>query len=243
MGTSERGSPPPSRRSEPGSPGGPGARLSTLTRWSITLVLAGVLAMVLPGLLRDGVCGLVECADVTPEVGVGRPGGNELEVVIPEAAAPKLRSLRLFPVNENAAQETAGSWIVYRDDPDAEPERVPLGSQPEGFATRIELAELPTEGLWVLDASFGCASTLVRFAPEELDPGFVTTGDAPMPIGEFEDTARSKLRCAVEAPDWQRWLFMVGVLAASVGAVLGIWVVLRGPVREDPEWFVPDDQR
>lgn len=218
------------------------ARPSVLTRWAVGLVIGGVLAMVLPGLLRDGVCGLVACSDVTPEVAVGRPGGNELAVVVPEGAAGELRSLRLFPVNENTAQDTAGAWIVYREDPDAAPQRIEVGSQPEGFATRTELAEQPAEGLWVLDASFGCASTLVRFAPEELDPGFVTTGDAPVPIQDFEDGARSTLRCATEAPAWQRWLFMLGALAASVGAVLGIWVVLRGPVREDPEWYAPEDQ-
>lgn len=225
-------------------PGGVGpfpARPSVLTRWAIGLVIGGVLAMVLPGLLRDGVCGLVACSDVTPEVAVGRPGGNELAVVVPSGAAGELRSLRLFQVNENTAQDTAGAWIVYREDQQAAPERITVGSEPEGFATRIELGEEPSEGLWVLDASFGCASTLVRFAPEELDPGFVTTGDAPVPIGEFEDTARSSLRCATEAPTWQRWLFMIGALAASVGAVLGIWVVLRGPVTENPEWYAPED--
>ncbi len=208
---------------------------------SVTLITLGVLAMVLPGLFRDGICGLIECADVTPEVAVGRVSGDELAVVIPKDAAPDLRSLRLFPITENSAQATAGSWIVYRDDPDAAPRTVVLGSEPDGFSTRIELAEKPQKGLWVLDASFGCASTLVRFAPEELEAGFATTGDAPMPIGEFEDQARTTLRCATDSPAYQRWLFMAGALSASLGAVLGIWVLMRRPVRDDPEWYAPDD--
>lgn len=219
----------------------PSARLSVATRVAVVLVIAGVLAMVLPGLLRDGICGLIECADVTPEVAVGRPGGNALAVVVPEAAAGELRSLRLFPITENAAQDTAGAWIVYRDDPEAAPATIDLGTQPEGFKTRIDLAEAPTEGLWVLDASFGCASTLVRFAPEELDPGFVTTGDAPVPIGEFQADARATLRCATDAPGWQRGLFIAGVLSASIGAILGIWVLMRRPVADHPEWYAPDD--
>lgn len=217
------------------------ARGSAPARLAIVLVVAGVLAMVLPGLLRDGICGLIECADVTPEVAVGRPGGHALAVVVPEAAAGELRSLRLFPITENAAQDTAGAWIVYRDDPEATPATIELGTQPEGFKTRIDLAEAPSEGLWVLDASFGCASTLVRFAPEELDPGFVTTGDAPVPIGEFQADARATLRCATDAPGWQRGLFIAGVLSASIGAILGMWVLMRRPVADHPEWYAPDD--
>jgi hypothetical protein len=209
---------------------------------AFVLVVAGVLAMVLPGLLRDGICGLIECADVTPEVAVGRPAGNDLAVVVPEGAAGELRSLRLFPITDSAAQDTAGSWIVYREDPDATPVTINLGTQPEGFETRIELAEQPSDGLWVLDASFGCASTLVRFAPEELDPGFVTTGDSPVPIGDFEADARASLRCATDAPAPQRWLFILGALSASVGAVIGIWVVMRRPVAEHPEWYAPEDR-
>lgn len=230
----------PRRSSRKGT--APSVRGSAQARVAIALVIAGVLAMVLPGLLRDGICGLIECADVTPEVAVGRPAGNALAVVVPDGAGGELRSLRLFPITESTAQDTAGSWIVYRDDPDAAPETIELGTQPEGFKTRIELAEQPAEGLWVLDASFGCASTLVRFAPEELDPGYVTTGDAPVPIGDFDADARSTLRCATDAPEWQRWLFMVGALSASIGAVLGIWVLMRRPVVDHPEWYAPDEE-
>ena len=217
-----------------------GAR--AMTRTAIVLVVAGVLAMVLPGLLRDGVCGLITCADVTPDVAVGRPGGSELAVAIPPDAAPELQSLRLFPITGTATQDTPGAWIVYRTDEEATPTVVELGEEPEGFSTRIELTEEPGAGLWVLEASFGCASTMIRFAPEELDPGFVTEGDQPVPIGEWEDTARSGLRCAGEAPGWQRILFVLGALAASAGAVLGIVVVFRRPVSED-DWYDEDAGR
>ncbi len=214
---------------------------SVRVRWAIGLVIAGVAAMVLPGLLRDGLCGLIACADVTPEVAVGRPGGPELEVVVPEGAADQLQSLRLFRIDDEAAGSTSGSWIVYRTDDSVAPQRIPLGEEPDGFDTRTELDEVPSDGLWVLDASFGCESTLVRFAPEELDPGFVSTGDPPVQIGEFEEDARTSLRCATEAPGWQRLLFLLGALSASAGAVIGIWVLLRGPVNDEPEWYAPDE--
>lgn len=213
---------------------------TTMTRTAVALVIGGVLAMVLPGLLRDGICGLVTCADVTPEVAVGRPTGSALAVVIPEDAATELRSLRLFPITDSATQESAGAWIVYRTDDEAAPTTVELGEEPDGFSTRIELAEQPTAGLWVVEASFGCASTLVRFAPEELEPGYVTEGDEPVPIGDWEDSARATLRCAGDAPGWQRVLFVLGALAASVGAVLGIIVVFRKPVKAE-DWYDDDE--
>lgn len=236
MGTSEV-----SGEADREAPGTRPRRGSGAARWSVGLLVGGVLAMVLPGLLRDGVCGLVACADVTPEVAVGRPGGSELAVVVPEGAATELQSLRLFRLDDESANSTSGSWIIYRTDESAAPERIALGEAPDGFDTRTELDGEPTDGLWVLDASFGCASTLVRFAPEELDPGFVSTGDPPVPIGEFESNARTSLRCATDAPGWQRLLFVLGALGASVGAVLGIWVLMRRPVTDEPEWYAPDD--
>lgn len=216
-------------------------RVPPAAKWSVALVIGGVLAMVLPGLLRDGVCGLVSCGDVTPEVAVGRPGGSELEVVVPEAAAQDLRSLWLTEIVPDDSDEPPRGWIVYRTDDDVAPVRVPIGSAPEGFDTRTELAEPPSDGTWVLDASFGCASTVVRFSPEELDPGYVTTGDPPVQIGDFEESARTNIRCATDAPGWQRWLFILGALGASVGAIMGIWVMMRQPVRDDPDWWAPDD--
>ncbi len=201
--------------------------------------------MVLPGLLRDGVCGLVSCADVTPEVAVGRPEGTGLAVVVPEDAAGELGSLRLFEItgSEETSREDPvipGTWVVQRTDPDALPTVVPFGEEPDGFETLTELDAEPTAGLWVIEASFGCASTLVRFDPQELDPGFVTTGDEPVTIGDFERDARGSLRCATDAPGWQRWLFALGAAAAAVGAVLGIVVVFRSPVRDDRDWY--DDE-
>lgn len=212
--------------------------VSRLTSAAVALVIAGVLAMVVPGLLRDGICGLIACADVTPEIAVGRPEGTGLAVVVPEEAAGELQSLRLFEVTGETTQTTAGQWIVYRTG-EGEPTVIPLGEQPDGFETRTELTDAPTDGLWVIDASFGCSSTLVRFSPTELDPGYVTGGGAPEPTAEFLADARSTVRCTQDAPDWQRWLFLVGALAASVGAVLGIVVVLRRPPPDDPDWYGP----
>jgi hypothetical protein len=211
---------------------------SPLTSLAVVLVICGVLAMVVPGLLRDGVCGLVACADVTPEIAVGRPEGTQLAVVVPQDAAGELQSLRLFEVTGRSPQETAGQWIVYRTG-ESRPTTIPLGEQPDGFATRTELEVEPTEGLWVIDASFGCSSTLVRFAPTELDPGFVTGGSAPEPTADFLADARSTVRCTQDVPAWQTWLFVLGAIAAAVGAVIGIVVVLRKPPPDDPDWYGP----
>ncbi|MGI9577686.1 MAG: hypothetical protein ACR2OH_05785 [Microthrixaceae bacterium] len=216
----------------------------SMARTSVVLVVAGVIAMVLPGLLRDGLCGLVACADVTPDVAVGRAEGVELAVVMSDDAASEVLSVRLFEVRQPDPDSDRdvlnGDWIIQRTDESAAPSVIPLGSQPDGFETLTELAEDPLDGTWVLDASFGCASTLTRFAPTDLNPGFVTEGEEPVPVQEFTDSASSDLRCAEAPPGWQRWLFIGGALMASIGAVLGIVVVFRRPVGPPPDWY--DDQ-
>jgi hypothetical protein len=207
---------------------------------SIVLLVAGVALMVVPGLLRDGVCGLFACADRTPDVAVGRPEGTDLAVVVPEDAAGDLQSLRLFQLGQEQRRESPGDWIVVREDEGATPTVVTIGEEPDGFSTTAALEGQPESGTWVVEASFGCNSTLVRFSPTALDPGMVTTGDlAPETVEDFRATASADLHCSTEAPQWQRWLFFLGALCASVGAVLGIVVVLRKPVPDDPDWFGP----
>ena len=219
----------------------------SLARTSVVLVLVGVLAMVLPGLLRDGLCGLVACADVTPDVAVGRAEGLDLAVVMSPGAAEELGSVRLFEIRQNQDESDRdilnGDWVIQRTEESAAPTVIPLGSEPDGFETLTELAVEPTEGAWVVDASFGCASTLVRFAPEDLTPGFVTEGDDPVPVDEFLDGASGDVRCAEAAPTWQRWLFILGAVMASVGAVLGIVVVFRRPLPPAPDWYEDDPDR
>jgi hypothetical protein len=229
----------------PASQERPPARGWSMARTAVLLVVAGVVAMVLPGLLRDGLCGLVACNDVTPDVAVGRAEGVELAVVMSEEAAAELGSVRLFEIRQPTEGEDRdvlnGDWIVQRVDDDAAPAVIPIGSQPVGFETLTELSAEPTTGTWVVDASFGCASTSVRFSPADLTPGFVTEGDDAVPVNEFTDGASSEVRCAEAAPGWQRWLFVLGALMASVGAVLGIVVVFRRPVRTDPDWFEEEE--
>jgi hypothetical protein len=212
------------------------------TKLAIALVVVGVVLMVLPGLVRDGVCGLVACADVTPQIAVGKPTGTDLAVVVPAEAASDLRSLRLLPISAQPL-DTAGAWIISRTGKGS-PTVIPLGSQPEGFTTRTPLAEQPVDGTWVVEASFGCASTPVRFVPDQVKPGYVATGDnpaevEPVKVDDFLADARTTLRCSTAAPPWQRWLFLLGALSACVGAILGIVVVLRRPPRDDPDWYGP----
>jgi hypothetical protein len=209
---------------------------------AIVLVVGGVLAMVVPGLLRDGVCGLITCADVTPQVAVGRPTGTDLAVVVPRAAASQLRSLRLYQVS-NEPQTAAGDWIISRTGLGA-PTTIPFGSEPRGFTTNTPLATQPTDGTWVMEASFGCSATVVRFFPDQIPPGTVTTGESPsrvepVKVDAFLSSATTTLKCATAAPPWQRWLFLLGALSACVGAVLGIVVVLRRPPSDDPDWYGP----
>lgn len=211
---------------------------------AIVLVVVGVLLMVLPGLVRDGFCGIASCASVTPQIAVGKPTGTELAVVVPEAAAADLRSLRLYPVTDQTL-DTAGVWIVSRTGKGS-PTTIPLGSEPQGFTTRTELtnANAPVDGTWVVEASFGCSSTPVRFVPDQIEPGYVATGEnpsavEPVKVDDFLSDARTTLRCTTQAPSWQRWLFLLGALSAFVGAVLGIVVVLRRPPPDDPDWYGP----
>jgi hypothetical protein len=201
------------------------------------LVLLGVLLMVVPGLARDGICGLFTCADVTPEVAVGRPEGTELAVVVPESVAGDLLSIQLFEITEGG--QGAPEWIIFRES-DSEPAVIPLGSEPEGFVTRTDLAEQPESGTWQIEASFGCASSPVRFNPVEVDPGFVVSSGIPETVEEFQDGARTTLQCSTEAPGWQRVLFFVGVALVSIGAIWGLVLAFsRSDRDDDPDWYGP----
>lgn len=215
-----------------------GARQRRLGWIAFGLVVAGVVAMVVPGLLRDGVCGLFACADVTPEVAVGRPTGTDLAVVVPEEVAGDLLSLRLVELNEEGEQNSSGEWIVFRTS-DSEPTYIPLGEAPEGFDTRTPLESQPESGVWVLEASFGCAATLVRFSPVDVDPGFVVSSGATVTAEEFSDDARTDLQCSTAAPTWQRILFFLGIALVSAGAIMGLVLAFRGPIKDDPEWYGP----
>ncbi len=215
-----------------------GARQRRLGWIAFGLVAVGVVAMVVPGLLRDGICGLFSCADVTPEVAVGRPIGTDLAVVVPEEVAGDLLSLRLVELNEEGDQNSSGEWIVFRTS-DSEPTYIPLGEVPEGFDTRTPLESQPESGVWVMEASWGCAATLVRFSPVDVDPGFVVSSGAAVTVDDFNDNARTDLHCSSAAPTWQRILFFGGLALVSAGAIMGLVLAFRGPIKDDPEWYGP----
>ncbi len=201
------------------------------------LVLLGVVLMVVPGLARDGICGLFTCADVTPEVAVGRPEGTALAVVVPEPVAADLLSIQLFEIT--AEGQSDAKWIIYRDSA-SEPTVIPLGEQPEGFHTRTELAAQPETGTWQIEASFGCASSPVRFNPVEIDPGFVVSSAIPETVDEFTEGARTTLQCSTAAPGWQRGLFFGGIALVSVGAIWGLVMAFQRSDRDDdPDWYGP----
>jgi hypothetical protein len=201
------------------------------------LVILGVLLIVVPGLARDGICGLFTCADVTPEVAVGRPDGTELAVVVPEPVAGDLLSIQLFEITE--AGQGDAEWIIFRES-DSEPTVIPLGEQPEGFQTRTELEAQPETGIWQIEASFGCASSPVRFDPVEIDPGFVVSSAIPETVEEFTDGARTTLQCSTAAPGWQKGLFFLGIAMVSIGAIWGLVLAFQRPDRDDdPDWYGP----
>lgn len=214
-----------------------------MTLLSVGLLVVGVALIVIPGLVKDGVCGLVECADVTPEIAVGRPEGTQLAIMIPEEVAGDLASIRLLEQpraadSSEGQEQPLGEWIVFRTS-DSDPTLITVGEAPDGFDTRTELTIEPVSGTWIVDASFGCGSTLVRFNPEALDPGFVTAGGAAIPAAEFGESARTTLQCSTAAPSWQRILFFIGIAVVFAGAVTAILLAFRTPAHDDPEWYGP----
>ena len=205
-----------------------------LGRVAVLLLVSGVVLMVVPPLARDGICGLVPCTDQAPDIAVTRTAPDQIAVVVPEDAAPSVRSVRLL---EGSARSTGSQqWFIRRDGRDVT-EVFPLGAEPEGFRTVTELAAQPTEGSWVVVVGFGCTNASLPFDPGSVTAGRLSSWTGVTDGASFAASATTEEACATSAGTLERVLLVLGALLTVAGAVIGIVVVLRRPVRleDDPE--------
>jgi hypothetical protein len=203
------------------------------------LVVGGILFMVVPPLARDGICGIVGCADQVPDIAVTRPSPAEIVVLVPEQAAAAVRGVRLLEGGTSGARR----WAIRRDALGSaadSPEAFVAGRQPDGFRTVTELDAPPGDGDWIAEVSFRCTTASLPFTPSTLTVGQVLSWSGATEGASFSDTARGEERCTVGATSAERWMLALGALMTVVGAVLGIlWVLRRPPRTPQP---VADDE-
>lgn len=194
------------------------------------LVVSGVLFMVVPPLARDGICGIVGCADQVPDIAVTRSSPEEIVVLVPEQAAPAVRGVRLLEGGTSGARR----WAIRRDalgGSGDSPDAFVAGRQPDGFRTVTELAAPPGDGDWIAEVSFRCTTASLPFRPSTLGVGQVLSWSGATEGASFTDAARVEERCTVGASSAERWMLALGAVMTVAGAVLGILWVLRRPPR------------
>lgn len=197
------------------------------------LLGTGLVLMLVPPILRDGVCGLTSCADQVPPIAVTRSSPDEIAIVVPEVAAPSVRSVELL----QGGNRGTGSqeWLIARDGAGA-PSTFVVGDRPEGFRTVVELSEPPVKDVWTAQVGFRCTTASLPFSPSTLAVGEVRSWDGVVDGRGFSQRDDVTERCATERGPTEVVLFLAGAAAAVAGSVLGIVVVLRRPVRfpEEP---------
>lgn len=203
------------------------------------LIVVGVLLMVVPPLARDGVCGLIGCADQVPDIAVTRASADRLVVLVPEPATASVRAVRLLEGGSSGARR----WAIRRQagGPPEVPDAFVVGAETPGFRTTTPLEEPPGEGEWVAEVTFRCTTASLPFVPSRLSVGQVVSWAGATSGASFTDSARVEERCPVAAGAPERWLLGLGALMTVVGAVLGIVWVLRRPPRgprgvDDDPW-------
>ena len=198
------------------------------------LLGAGLVLMIVPPVARDGLCGLTSCADQVPPIAISRVSAEDLAVVVPDEAAPSVRSVELL----QGGGRGSGSrqWLITRDG-DGVHSTFVVGSQPGGFRTLVELGAKPTKDTWTAQVGFRCTMASLPFRPAAIAVGEVRSWDGVLDGRKFAADADVQERCATERGSTEKALFVVGAVLAVLGAVLGIVVVLRRPVRfpEDPD--------
>jgi hypothetical protein len=203
------------------------------------LLGTGLVLMIVPPVVRDGICGLTSCAEQVPVIAVSRGSSSELAVVVPDEAAPTVRSVEVL----QGGGRGSGSrrWLIQRD-ADArgdgeDPTTFLIGSEPSGFRTVVPLDEAPVSGVWTAQVGFECTTASLPFDPTAIAVGEVRSWDGAMDGNDFADTAVTSEHCVPERSSTEVVLMVVGAVLAVAGAVLGIVVVLRRPVRfpEDPD--------
>jgi len=203
---------------------------------SVLALVFGLGLMVVPALLRDGICGLTGCADQVPDIAVTRTADNELAVVVPEETADSVSSVRLLEGGNSGSRE----WVIRREAPSTADVFV-VGGSPEGFTTVVPLGVAVAQGAWVAEVTFACTTASLPFSPESISVGQVRSWQGVTEGAAFSSAARTTERCATERDAFERALFLGGAALATIGAVLGVVVVLRRPPRdpEDPGDWAP----
>jgi hypothetical protein len=196
---------------------------------SILLLAIGLLLMIVPPLARDGICGITGCADQVPDIAVARTAASEFAVIVPKEVAPSVDSVRLLQGGNAGSRE----WVVNRTG-DGVVDVFSAGATPAGFTTVVPLTIPIDEGNWVAEVSFGCTTASLPFSPSSLSVGQIRSWQGVTDGSTFGDQARATEQCATEAGSLERLLLGAGALLATVGAILGIVVVLRREPR-DPE--------
>ncbi len=208
----------------------------TLGAISVLALVVGLGLVLIPPMLRDGVCGLTGCADQVPDVAVTRSSATELAVLVPGATAPDVSRIRLLQGGGSGSQE----WVVERTAP-SQADAFVFGSRPPGFETLTPLDVPVQEGTWVVEVRFACTTASLPFAPDSIGVGQVRSWQGVTEGAGFSDAARTTERCATERDTPESTLMLLGAVLATVGAILGIVVVLRRPPRDpdDPGDWAP----
>ncbi len=195
-----------------------------------TLLGVGLVLMIAPPLLRDGVCGITSCADQVPVIAVSRVSPNELAVVVPDEAAPRVRTVELLIGGGGASGSR--QWLIRRElGAGEEPTTFVIGAETEGFRTVVPLEAELDDGMWTVQVGFACTTASLPFDPAAIAVGEVRSWDGVMDGAEFAPNANTSEKCATERGGAEVALLVVGAVLAMAGAVLGIVVVLRRPVR------------
>lgn len=199
--------------------------------------------MIAPPIARDGVCGLTSCTDRVPPIAVSRVSADQLAILVPDRAAPSVRSVGLLQGGGNGSGSR--QWLIARDG-EVDHSTFVVGSRPVGFRTVVELGSPAAKGVWTAQVGFRCTTASLPFSPATIAVGEVRSWDGVLDGVRFADTSEVTERCASERGGTEVGLFVLGAVLAVGGAVLGIVVVLRRPARfpeEGDDGDEPDRRR
>jgi hypothetical protein len=195
---------------------------------AVVLLVVGIGLMVVPPLARDGICGFVSCADQVPDIAVTRTSASTFAIVVPEESAPSVRSVQLLEGGNRATGSRR--WFIDRNGPGVH-RTFPVGSEPSGFRTITPLGAAPVDGTWTAQVGFRCTTASLPFRPDGIAVGEVRSWVGVISGSSFSSTARTEEQCGSSSGGTERGLLVFGALLATFGALLGIVVVLRRPVR------------
>ena len=209
--------------------------------WVTLAIVAGVLCMTVPALIRDGVCGVFSCVDQVPDIAVGVAADGSVTVLVPTGDAGSVQAVQLLQSGPNGA--SSPRWRIEADTEEPDVDEFAVGAPVEGFTTVRPLEQPPIQGGYTAEVVFRCTISSVPFAPADLDQDrFTTTSGDVVTEATFRSNQQSGEQCASEPSGVERALFFVGIVLTAVGAMVGLFLVLRRPdPRIDEPWSDSDD--